>query len=53
MKLTLSQSLMVLGGIGAMAIVAAAGQSLTGIPAYLIGAALAAPAVVIVRRLKP
>ena len=52
MRLTLSQTLIVLGGVMAMAVVASAGQFLTGIPAYLIGAALAAPAVVVVKRLK-
>lgn len=52
MKLAPSQMLIVLGGVMAMAVVASAGQSLTGIPAYLIGAALGAPAVVVVKRLK-
>ncbi len=52
MQLTLTQTFMVLGGVMAMAIVAAAGQSLTGIPAYLIGAVLAAPAMIILKRVK-
>jgi hypothetical protein len=50
-RLTLSEKAIVLAAVGAMAIVASAGQFLTGIPAYLIGAALAAPTMVILKRL--
>jgi hypothetical protein len=51
-RLTLSEKLIVLGGIGAWAIAAAAAHSLTGIPACIAGAVLAAPAMVVIKRLK-
>jgi hypothetical protein len=50
-RLTLSEKAIVLAAVGAVAIVASAGQLLTGIPAYLVGAALAVPAMIIVKRL--
>jgi hypothetical protein len=52
MKLTVWEKMIVLGGIGAAAIAAVATQVLTGIPAYMTGAALAVPAMFILRGMK-